>query len=376
MPPLAAPTKFTITITPSPSFPLAQNTGTNTAHFSLCFYKTPPQLAAVSSAVVSRLLLFSLSTPPPAPPPPPASELEFVCSNSTCSGTVLTEESWLQVVAEYVSASKNKKKKGAMTATLELVVSSVGLISEDASINDDTNLDSFRNIDASNDSLSAPLLGKVNRELLDLSSRLSKDVAKAQAHNFSHFLTAVQSLSTSNVKVSSMLQFRVLTHLAAERLFLVWQRFSIVLIKGAVTLLQIAMVHERNLNNICNDVIDDDSVEQDDDRNLGVGDGDRRTNDNTDDCKDPGTVYELTAAFWVTFLCGCVFMLCTVFLGYAGPEQFSRTKKWLHGYGGAKLVMFGESDVNLLIAGVVLVTATVLMVFITEGYYELRDPKF
>jgi hypothetical protein len=188
-----------------------------------------------------------------------------------------------------------------------------------------------------------------------------------------------------------LLQFRLLTTLASERLFLVWQRFSISLISAAIKLLELAMGHERDINYVCNDrpePDDNDDGEADDDAHVGGwgrrarARGKGRDDDNfpptdDDDCGGAGIqdkLYSLTPAFWVTFACGCIFMVVVQAMSWIGPEQFQRTKRWLHGHSGARLVMFGEEDMNVLWAGILLVSCTVLLVFVTEGVYLIRDP--
>ncbi|GMI48539.1 hypothetical protein TrCOL_g2423 [Triparma columacea] len=167
---------------------------------------------------------------------------------------------------------------------------------------------------------------------------------------------------------AKVLQYRILTHLAAERLYLVWQRCSITLISGAFTLLQIAMNNERDVSYICED--DDGGDEGDDEPggdDEGGGGGD-------DDCRgDKIRIASKTRAFYTMFGCGCVLFTTAVCLSYLGPLYFQKTKNWLHGYGGARVVLLDENAMNTVLLCMLFICCATYLGFYAMGIYIVRD---
>jgi len=65
-------------------------------------------------------------------------------------------------------------------------------------------------------------------------------------------------------------------------------------------------------------------------------------------------------------------MLVANCLSLIGPAHFLRLRRWLHGEGGAMLVVYGKGDVELLVAGSALVMGATVLFFGVEGFCLLE----
>ena len=108
----------------------------------------------------------------------------------------------------------------------------------------------------------------------------------------------------------------------------------------------------------------DDEPGGDDD---GAGRGD-------DDCRGAKIkIASKTKAFYTMFGCGCVLFTTAVCLSYLGPLYFRKTKKWLHGYGGARVVLLDENAMNTVLLCMSFICCATYLGFYAMGLYIMRD---
>jgi len=179
--------------------------------------------------------------------------------------------------------------------------------------------------------------------------------------------------------ITSLLQYRILTHLASERLFLVWQRCSCTLVSGAFTLLSIAMEHERWLNTDCKPKPGGDDDEDNDNDDKAPVDTDDNFVATDDDCGGRGVIsesWERNGLFFAMFGAGVVLFVCLININYWGAKTFRRTKNWLHGDGGANIILLDEGEVNLIFAAVFAVCASTMIAFLVQSIYFIEESEY
>ena len=112
------------------------------------------------------------------------------------------------------------------------------------------------------------------------------------------------------------------------------------------------MEHERTLDLDCVGGDDDDAEEDD---KFVVTD---------DDCRGKGVkdrTYVQNYLFYVMYGAGVVLFWCLLGVNWWGSKSFRRAKEWLHGEGGAKIVLLEEGEVNLIFVAVFAVCSSTLI---------------
>ncbi|GMH50014.1 hypothetical protein TrLO_g5067 [Triparma laevis f. longispina] len=190
------------------------------------------------------------------------------------------------------------------------------------------------------------------------------------------------SAPTIDKHITSLLQYRILTHLASERLFLVWQRCSCTLVSGAFTLLSIAMEHERFLYTDCKPKPggDDDDPDNDgDDKVQQTNDNDDNFVPTDDDCGGRGVIsesWERNGLFFAMFGAGVVLFVCLISINYWGAKTFRRARNWLHGDGGAHIILLEDNEINLIFAAVFAVCTSTFVAFFAQSMYFIEEADY
>jgi len=204
-----------------------------------------------------------------------------------------------------------------------------------------------------------------------LESRRIKDEKEKALLMFKNSDPVLSSYFSSEQKMGLLLQFKILTHLASERTFLVWQRCSITLLGAALTALKIGMEHERvPIKPIYDDAYSsvDDSIPVDD--SLRVDDS--LPADDYSPAEDDNDDYNVTTEYYFSFAVGMVLLIIVLVLNLFGMLHFRRTKEWLKSDSILLVEFFDSSEMNALFLCFVLIVASAFAIFADQIIFLSR----
>lgn len=80
--------------------------------------------------------------------------------------------------------------------------------------------------------------------------------------------------------------------------------------------------------------------------------------------------------FFAMFGAGVVLFICLISINYWGAKTFRRARNWLHGDGGAHIILLEDNEINLIFAAVFAVCTSTLVAFFAQSVYFIEEADY